>query len=563
MLGIVEKIGGCQWIALVMTINGCAFTSAFAQSGALDTAVRQHERAVQDATRRESRDVDSLSPDTDAGNTTPRAKPQAGACRVIQTIRLEGHPDAMGASPQEVLNAYLGQCLIAEEINALLGDLNRWYQRKGWTTTRVYAAEQDINSGELVLRVVAGRIESYRYIDKDADERLSNAFPQEPDGYLNLRDLEQGLENLNRVPSQEAKFQLYPGKEPGTSVVVVEMTEKPRTRWTEMVDNSGNASMGHWRSNTEFAIDNLMGRNDQLALGYNRNLDGGTLGATFEGFTSNYSFSSGNHLWGASLAIFRTDFTLPGINQNYLLQTRSKKAGVSYEYLLTRDQSSKFSVIAGLDFTHQRSYIQDINIDSQYRRLAVAYAGLKGKQYFGNTIFDWQLRADQGTGLIDAMSSIPGGTDPHYWAHKALANLSVPLPDNKGIWRSSLQAQDSQDNVPTLGQMYVGGRYNVRGYQDNSLYGATGAWLRNDLESSPIRVDQVSLTPYVGYDAGHIKPNALQQVSQHHVTGMAVGIRMDWGKVKADLAYTRALSRPDEFANESRERWLAHLSIAL
>ncbi len=469
----------------------------------------------------------------------------------------------MGAQPQEVLSSYLGQCLIAEEVNALLGDLNRWYQRKGWTTTRVYAAEQDINGGELVLRVVAGRIEGYRYIDKEADERLAFAFPQEPEGFLNLRDLEQGLENLNRVPSQEAKFQLYPGKEPGTSVVVVEMTEKPRTRWTEMVDNSGNTSMGHWRSNTEFAIDNLLERNDQLAIGYNRNLDGGTLGSTFEGLTVNYNLSSGNHLWGTSLAVFRTDFTLPGINQNYLLQTRSKKAGVSYEYLLTRDQSSKFSFIAGLDFTHQRSYTQDINIDSQYRRLAVAYAGFKGKQYFGNNIFDWQLRADQGTGLIDAMSSIPGGTDPRYWAHKAQANLTVPLPENKGVWRSSFQAQDSQDSIPTLGQMYVGSRYNVRGYQDNSLYGATGEWLRNDLESSPIRVDQVSLTPYVGYDAGHIKPNALQQVSQHHVTGMAVGIRIDWGKAKADLAYTRAMSRPEEFASESRGRWLAHLSIAL
>ena len=562
-----------MWLAQIRTpLNwGCHIwlwcfitaASVSAQTAPIDTLIRQHERAVQDATRRDVREVDSLSPDNDSAKTAQRVKPPSGACRVIQTIRLEGHPDALGAQPQEVLNAYLGQCLVAEEINALLGDLNRWYQRKGWTTTRVYAAEQDINGGELVLRVVAGRIEGYRYIDKAGDDRLSYAFPQAPDGYLNLRDLEQGLENLNRVPSQEAKFQLHPGKEPGTSVVVVQMTEKPRTRWTEMLDNSGNARMGHWRSNTEFAMDNLLDRNDQLALGYNRNLDRGTLGSTFEGLTANYSLSHGNHLWGASLASFRTDFTLPGINQSYLLQTRSQKAGASYEYLLTRDQSSKFSLIAGLDFTHQRSYTQGIDIESQYRRLAVAYAGIKGKQYFGNNIFDWQLRADQGTSMFNAMGSIPGGTDPHYWSHKAQANLTVPLPDNKGIWRSGVQLQDVQTNAPSLAQMYVGSRYNVRGYQDNSLYGATGAWLRNELESSPLRLEQVNLTPYVGYDAGHIKPNALQQVSQHHVTGMAVGLRMDWGKVKADLAYTRALSRPEEFTNESRERWLAHLSIAM
>lgn len=546
-----------------MAVGLCVMGSVKAQSAAIDTAIRQHERAVQNSTHRALSEVDTLSPDTDAPASAQRGKPQAGTCRVIQSIRLEGHPDAMGAQPQEILRLYLDQCLVAEEVNALLGDLNRWYQRKGWTSTRVYAAEQDINGGELVLRVVAGRIEGFRYIDKAGDERLTYAFPQAEDGYLNLRDLEQGLENLNRVPSQEAKFQIYPGKEPGTSVVVVEMTEKPRTRWTEMVDNSGNASMGYWRSNTEFAIDNLLGRNDQLAIGYSRNLDRGTLDSTFEGITANYTLSHGNHLWGVSLAIFRSDFTLLGINEDYLYQTRSKKAGVSYEYLLTRDQSSKFSLITGLDFTHQRSYTQDINIDSQYRRLAVAYVGIKGKRYFSNNIFDWQLRVDQGTGLLDAMSGIPGGTDPRYWAHKAQANLTIPLPDNKGIWRSSVQAQDAQNNAPTLAQMYVGSRYNVRGYQDNSLYGVTAAWLRNDLESRPVRLDQISLMPYIGYDAGHIKPTVQQQVSQHHVTGMAVGVRIDWGKVKADLAYTRALSRPDEFASESRERWLAHVSIAL
>ena len=559
-----EKNKRDRWrvIALV-PLTFVTVANAQSQPAGLDAVVRQHERAVQDATRRESQDVDSLSPETDEGKATPKAKPQTGARRLIQTIRLEGHPDAMGAQPQEVLSAYLGERLIAEEINALLGELNRWYQRKGWTTTRVYAAEQDINGGELVLLVVAGRIEGYRYLDKEADERLIYAFPQGPDGLLNLRDLEQGLENLNRVPSQEAKFQLYPGKEPGTSVVVVEMTERARTRWTELVDNSGNASMGHWRSNAGFVIDNLMGRNDQLAIGYNRNLDGGTLGATFEGVTTNYLMSRGNHLWGASLAVFKTAFTLPGNNQNYIAKTQSKKAGVSYEFLITRTQSSKYSFNAGLDFTHQRSYSQDIPIDSQYRRLAVAYAGIKGKQYLGNKILDWQLRADQGAGLFAAMSSIQGGSDPRYWAHKAQANLTMPLADNIGIWRLSLQAQDGQKNTPTLGQMYVGGRYNVRGYQDNSLYGPTGAWLRNDLESRPIHIDQVSLTPYVGYDAGHIKPNAQQQVSQHHVTGMAVGMRLDWGKLKADVAYTRALSRPEEFASESSSRWLANFNIAL
>jgi hemolysin activation/secretion protein len=537
--------------------------TVLAQGQPIDALIRQHERAVQDATRREPLNADVFTPDApDAVSARPKSTPSAN-CRLIQKIRLEGHPDSAGAEPQDVIARYVGQCLIADEVNALLGELNRWYQKRGLTTTRAYAAEQDLSKGELVLRIIAGRIEGYRYIDKLADARLAEAFPGKPGEVLNVRDLEQGLENFNRIPSQEAKFQLYPGKEPGTSDVVVELVEKKTWRVTEMVDNSGNKTMGNWRSNTELAIDNPLMRNDQLALGYNRNLDSGTLDAKFEGFTMNYLISSGYHLFGAAASTFHTSFTLPGVNQSYLLQTHSSKGGLSYEYLFARDQESKHTFISGLDFTTQRSYASDIQIESQYRRLSVFYVGVKAKHYFGNRVFDWQLRYDQGTDWFNAMHTIPGGTDPKYGLTKAQMSLSVPLPDNAGLWRTSLQGQSGNTTTPTSAQLYAGNRYNVRGYQDNSLYGATGAWWRNDLESKAYKWDAVAVTPYVGLDAGHVKPNTSQTVSQHHLVGCALGFRVEQGSAKADIAYTRSLSRPEEFAQESRGKWLAHLSIAL
>jgi hemolysin activation/secretion protein len=537
--------------------------SAFAQALPIDALIRQHERAVQDATRREPLNADVLSPDAPEVASSPRSAKPPDNCRVIQTVRLEGHPDAAGGDPQVLIRPYVGRCLVADEVNALLGDLNRWYQKRGFTTTRAYAAEQDLTQGELVLRIITGRIDGYRYIDRPADDRLAAAFPGQAGDVLNVRDLEQGLENFNRIPSQEAKFQLYPGREPGTSDVVVELVEKKTWRVTAMVDNSGNKSMGHWRSNTELALDNLLLLNDQLALGYNRNLDDGQLSATFEGLTLNYLISNGYHLFGVSAASFLTNFTAPGINQSYALRTSSNKAGLSYEYLFARDQSSKHSVISGLDYTSQHSYSQDFEISSQQRRLSVFYWGVKGKHYLGNKVWDWQLRADQGTGLFDAMSTIPGGTDPRYSLTKAQTSLSVPLPENMGLWRSSFQWQSGKTTTPNLAQLYVGSRYNVRGFQDNSLFGSTGAWWRNDVESRSLNWGAVTATPYIGFDAGHVKPNASQSVSQHHLVGYALGLRVEQGKFKTDIAFTRAVSRPEEFNTESRERWLVHLSVAL
>lgn len=551
-------------VGIVLTLGGASIVAAQAlPAGQVDTLIRQHERAVQDATRHERPDVDVFIPDASDGVAPRSSTTSSKPCRIIRKISIEGHPDAMGEQPKDILGSFVGRCLIAEEVNALLGDLNRWYQHHGWTTTRAYVAEQDLNQGELVIRIISGRIEGYRYIDKPADAKLAAAFPGKVGDLLNVRDLEQGLENLNRIPSQEAKFKLYPGQEAGTSDVVIELVEKPAWRVTQMLDNSGNQAMGHWRSNTELALDNLLSRNDQLAIGYNRNLDDGQLNATFEGLTLNYLISNGYHLFGASAATFLTSFTLPGINQSYALNNYSNKAGLSYEYLFARDQSSKHSLISGLDFTSQRSYSQDFEITSQRRRLSVLYLGVKGKHYFGNKVWDWQVRADQGTGLFDAMSTIPGGSDPRYTLAKGQTSLSVPLPDNMGLWRSTFQAQGGKSSAPSLAQMYVGSRYNVRGFQDNSLFGATGAWWRNDLESKAFQLGATNITPYIGVDAGHVKPNNAQTVSQHHVTGYALGMRAEYASVKADITYTRAVSRPEEFNQESRSRWLAHFSIAL
>ena len=544
----------------------CWSTLAFSQTPPADL-IRQHERAVQDAQRRERPDVDIFIPD----EATPRRRAKANGdapCHPIRQIRTAGHPDAMGEGPFDFLATFIGSCLSADDLNALLGDINRWYQQRGWTTTRVYATEQDISSGLLELRVVPGRIEGYRSPNSDREHRrrFAAAFPGQSGDYLNLRDLEQGLENLNRLPSQQARFKLYPGKEPGTSDVVIELLEKPAWRVSGMLDNSGTKAMGEWRSNTEFALDNLLGRNDQLAIGYNRNLDGGMLDAKFEGVTFNYFIPQGKHLVGLSASTYESVFTLPGINQDYGMRTRSTKAGLSYDYLFVRDQSSKTSLISGIDFTHQTSHIGDIEIESQYRRLSVIYLGAKGKHYVGNQIYDWLFRFDQGTGLFDAMPSIPGGTDPRYTLAKAQFSGLVPLsllPENWANWRSTLQLQAGNDKVPSLAQMYVGGRYNVRGFHDYNLYGATGAWWRNDLESKVLRWGDASISGYGGLDAGWVKANDSQTVSQRHLAGYTLGVRGEIGAIKADLAYSRAISRPDEFAGEAKGHWLAHLSITL
>lgn len=527
--------------------------------------LRQNDRSIQEIQQQSAPNADVFIPD-DAVLVPPTGKAGQEPCQQIREIRLEGHPDAMGDRPVELLSEYT-RCLSASDINQLLGRLNRWYQEHGWITTRVYAVPADLNRGELILKVVPGRIRRYRsHDDSDQhDRKFASAFPKGQGEYLNLRDLEQGLENINRLPSQEAKFKLYPGEEPGTSDIVVEVAQKPSWRVNTLVNNSGTQQMGLWRNNTEFALDNLVGMNDQLVMGYNRNLDGGQYNATFEGYTLNYFIPQGHHNFGVGASTYTSAFHLPGINQNYVMRSRTTIGSLLYDYALARTQASKHHLLAGMEFTAQNNWIGDTEIESQYRRLSVPYLGIKGKQYVGNQVYDWLLRVDQGTGLFGAMGNIPGGADPRYTLGKAQLGAMLPIvtTDSSAImWRSNINLQVA-DQLPSIVQMYVGSRYNVRGFTNNSLYGSTGGWIRNDLDMPSLSWSGFMVAPYLGLDAGYIKPNDTQAVSKHTLVGSVAGIRGSYKNLSLEVAYTRALVRPEQFASEAVNQALVQIALTI
>ena len=110
-----------------------------------------------------------------------------------------------------------GKCLHAGDINQIMSLAQNALIGRGYTTTRILAAPQDLNSGKLQLTLMPGYLRSIR-IDRSNDDQthagriaaFQNKFPTRSNDLLNLRDLEQGLENLKRLPTAEADLQIVP-----------------------------------------------------------------------------------------------------------------------------------------------------------------------------------------------------------------------------------------------------------------------------------------------------------------------------------------------------------------
>ncbi len=524
----------------------------------LEAVQRTQQRNIREAQDRPLPQADVFVQPPPQGPRPESLPAHAGPCLPVALLELQGHAPALGPAPPL---PQAPACMDERALNALLGSLNAHYQQAGWITTRVYVDPQSAGDGVLRLRVIPGRIEDTVLAGGLPDARLPSAFPERPDRLLNLRDLEQGLENINRLPSQQGQFTLLPGAESGSSRVEIGLQQSRRVRLTEMVDNSGTAALGRWKSTTELAVDNPSGHNDQLALGLITNLDQGELDARFRGLTLNYFIPNGYHLLSVSGSAIRTAFTLPGINASYPLHTRADKLGVGYDYLFARDQISKHSVTTGLDITRQHTTIADVEVPSQERRLTVLHLGYKGKLLWGRQSHEWALRLERGLQAFNAQTQLSDGSNPQYHLLRLRLASTWPLPDNRGLLRTLVQAQAAPANTPTLAQIYVGGRYDVRGYQQNSLYAPSGAFVRSEYESPAFNWGASRWHAYLGVDAGRVQTLPNRPLSQQHLSGGALGLRGEMGPLRIDLARVRALSRPLEFSHEARERWYVLLSL--
>lgn len=91
-------------------------------------------------------------------------------------------------------------------------------------------------------------------------------FPGVQGSVLQLRDIEQGLEQLNRLPSNNAAMRIEPGAKAGASRVLISNVQKRTWRLSAGVDNLGQESTGLAQYTLGFEKDNFLGCNDQLAV---------------------------------------------------------------------------------------------------------------------------------------------------------------------------------------------------------------------------------------------------------------------------------------------------------
>jgi hemolysin activation/secretion protein len=187
-------------------------------------------------------------------------------CFITKQIVIEGSSLLSPSEQAALTGPYIGACNSLDAINNLVKIISNSYLDNGYITSKAYLKPQNLSPGKVIISVMEGRIE--KFLAKNVN--VENIFLGYTDYTLNIRDLEAGIEQLERLRSQRVTFKLSPGSLPGYSIVeIVGQKADPKWYGSIAVNNFGNDQSGPMQLSVSATYENLLNLNDIVSVSLN------------------------------------------------------------------------------------------------------------------------------------------------------------------------------------------------------------------------------------------------------------------------------------------------------
>jgi hemolysin activation/secretion protein len=520
----------------------------------IDRAQQENLRRQQENEQREQqrrREIEERLRKPGGADLTPKPPPPPKPderCFNLTRITLEGATKLSDADRETLTRPYLGRCVGLSEVNELLQKITNLYVSRGFTTTRSYIPEQDMSTGELKILVLEGLVEKIQLEGDGVSLRF--AFPDLEGRVFNLRDFEQGIDQINRLRSNNASMDIEPGAAPGASIVKIK--NQPAKRWALgfALDDTGSRATGYYQASATLGLDNPLGFNDYLNVSHRQNPEADEGRMLSRSQSALYALPYGPWLFTANLNSFESANRIQGTVVSFLSTSESITKGLKAERVMLRDQHLKLALSTGLTMKDSRNYINGAFVNASSRRLTVwdGNANLSLNAFGALWSFDlgFAQGVNLGSPLVDPTGLPEQAPRAQFFKKTAGANLNLPfkLGEQGFNFSSTLTAQHSRDVLYGTEQILIGGPFSVRGYRLASISGDSGFYMRNEISTGiPLArllgdwAGNAQLRPYAGYDYGHIYGK--HGVQGGSLAGATVGFHIIAAPVSIQLGYSR------------------------
>ena len=484
----------------------------------------------------------------------------------------------------------------SSDIQNILVEITNKLVSKGYITSIATVSDKnDLTTGTLNLKVVAGKIEDVRINSGNGLDKYKEffMFPKNRGKVLNIRDLDTATDNFNSIGANNMKMDIVPSSRENYSRIEVKNRLKNKYTVGILTNNYGDDKQnGIWRRGINLNIDSPLGIGDNFyftymtvpkkdpdrswkktieelkpgeilpigpvgydpangdTLPYKRRLDMFNFGYTMKFRTYTLKLNSSKSIQESSFYTANTVYDM--YSSNHILSADLEK-------ILFRNQKSKVSLDLGIRRRHNQSYLEKSVLSD--RKLTVGTVSLNTTTSLFGGIFGSSIGYERGLKIFNAeRDNGKIDTTPKAQFHKYNVNLSYYKPvTNKFIYRANVYGSYSNDVLYGSERQTIGGIGSVGGYNTReSIQGDKAIEISNELAYNiPVKKFAV-VSPYVNYGYGAAKYNRdKSKYRTGYVTGMTAGIRFDTKIFDFDFGYARPMSHSDYLSPKKQEMYFS------
>ncbi len=434
---------------------------------------RTRELQEQEAALRKKIETEKKAPQIEEHLPQP-AVPSVSEQRVlVQGIRVTAATLIPGKEINNIIDPYKNKELTLAEIQKVADLITDAYRQKGYITSRAYVPPQKMEGGVLEIKVLEGvmgnvEIKGNRYFRTNLLKNKITLKREQPFDYNQLR---KDLTKINENPDRTARAVLMPGKEPGSTDLVLEIKDRLPIHVGFDWDNFGSRYIAEDRYTLKFTDNNLFGFDDNLTFQYQLSQEG------------RYFLKSVRYLFPLTPDLevgFFTAFSRVKLGQEF---EDSDVRGKSQLYGLFANQSlidtERLNLTLNLGFDYKDITNHQFQRVSSSDRLRVVRAGLNMdmSDNFGRTVitneFDFGIPDIMGGLRKHSNKASRDGAGGKFTKNTLnLLRLQKMPFSSTLLWKNQMQI--SPYILTAVEQFQIGGISNVRGYPPAEVVGDNG-----------------------------------------------------------------------------------------
>jgi hemolysin activation/secretion protein len=384
------------------------------------------------------------------------------------------------ATLQAKVASYLNRPITREDIAHLKYDLTKLYFDLGYVLVKVATPPQDVSGGLLKVNIFTGMIgaldiEGHGLLPNSSAKSLASSIIKGE--VFREQKVETALQNVNDINNVEARINLRPGQEIGTTDLRLILEQADQDVQTFNIDNYGSELTGRTVAELRLEKGNLFKLGEYLGLDLRVSED--DLHSADAIFTIPLGFGG---LMLEADAGWSESYVDPGFYGGLEFSGESRQFGIAISKNLINQNKQKATLRGGLQRRRHESFLDgDFETEDNITQLYIEGSYLKRSPRF---VYFASVRISKGvdmlgaddkgedTPMVDANTRIDG--DPRAWIIGAsLFGSYLVFPNDSA--QVYIRAQKAGDVLLSSDMFSIGGYNSVRGFEPALISGEHGA----------------------------------------------------------------------------------------